>query len=287
MNIALLIEYDGSQFHGFQKQTDTRTIQSALETALTQVAADEVRVACSGRTDSGVHATYQVATFHTDSIRSEDGWIQGTNTHLPADVAVIETMVVPDEFHARFSALSRRYLYVFSEINVVPALGSTLFTRVSTPMDVAAMKTAAIEFLGNHDFSSFRAANCDSKSPCRLITHLEVLRVGSFVVIDIVANAFLLRMVRNIAGALLAVAHGRINAGDIRELLRARDRTLAPPTAPPNGLYLISVGYQESIFSQDVRNPLVLGPMASSFLAKSPLQPSQRFCGVSSQDGPS
>lgn len=285
MNIALLIEYDGSRFCGFQSQGTQRTVQSTVEEALTIVADERVRVTCAGRTDSGVHATYQVVNFNSDKDRSADAWVRGTNANLPNDVAVVECQQVEPTFHSRFSALWRRYLYLFFETKVVPAFNSSLVASVADELDAEAMDHAAKKFVGERDFSSFRAANCDSESARRLVTHLEVIRQGRIVAIDIVANAFLLRMVRNIAGTLLEVALGKFDARKTDELINARDRTIAPPTAVPNGLYLIEVGYPNSIFSEQTRFPMVLGPHAARHFNHSPNRPSERFEQTGSVDG--
>ena len=285
MNIALLIEYDGSGFCGFQSQGTQRTVQTTVEKALTVVADERVRITCAGRTDSGVHATYQVVNFNSDKDRSADAWVRGTNANLPKDVAVIECQEVEPAFHARFSAMWRRYLYLFYETQVVPAFDSSLVSCVVDELDVEAMGHAAGRFIGEKDFSSFRAANCDSKSPCRLITHLDVIRQGRIVAVDVVANAFLLRMVRNIAGTLLEVGLGKFDVRKTDELINARDRTIAPATAVPNGLYLIEVGYPTATFSEQTRFPMVLGPNAALHFNSSPKRPRERFEQMGSVDG--
>ena len=285
MNIALLIEYDGSHFHGFQSQGTSRTVQTAVEDALTIVADTPVRITCAGRTDTGVHATYQVVSFHAKKFRSTDAWVKGTNSNLPTDIAAIECQEVDPAFHARTSALWRRYLYLFYETPVVPAFETSLVTCVETPMDIESMRTAAECFLGERDFSSFRAAKCESNSPNRLVTHLDVVKQGGMVAIDIVANAFLMKMVRNIAGTLLDVGLGRYDPHRVVWLINAKDRTLAPPTAAPNGLYLIEVGYAIPIFSIQTRIPMVMGPDCSTRLDRFPKRPGKRFDTTERSDG--
>lgn len=245
--IALGVEYDGSAFHGWQAQLDPAlpTVQESLEAALGQVAAHPVKVHCAGRTDTGVHAAGQVVHFDTTSLRQLKAWVLGANTALKRGVSVRWAHVVTDDFHARFSAYSRRYRYTVCDEPIRPALLASFITGHQKRLDAAAMHAAGQYLLGERDFSAYRAASCQSKSPMRCVTELSVRRHGGLVVMDIEANAFLLHMVRNIMGVLLVIGEGRQAPRWAGELLEARDRTQAAKTAPPQGLSLVKVRYPE------------------------------------------
>lgn len=245
--IALGVEYDGSAFHGWQTQLDPAlpTVQETLETALSQVAAQPVRVHCAGRTDTGVHAGGQVVHFETTSVRELKAWVLGANTALKRKVAVRWAHPVPDEFHARFSAYSRRYRYTICNDAVRPAVLANFVTGHQRPLDADAMHAAGQFLLGERDFSAYRAMSCQSHSPMRKVTEVQVRRCGNLVVMDIEANAFLLHMVRNIMGVLLVIGEGRAAPEWAREVLEGRDRTQAAKTAPPTGLSLMKVRYPE------------------------------------------
>jgi tRNA pseudouridine38-40 synthase len=246
MRIALGIEYDGSEFCGWQLQKDAvRTVQGVVETALGKVANHEVRVTCAGRTDTGVHATEQVIHFDTDAVRDERAWVYGTNANLPKDVVVLWARPVADDFHARFSAERRAYRYVIFTREVRPTFLAYRVTWHYKPLDTARMQAAGNYLLGEHDFSSYRAVACQAKSPVRTLHKLQVCTQGPFIFIDVEANAFLHHMVRNIAGVLMAIGEGEKPVEWSREVLEARDRTLGGVTAPPYGLYLTRVGYAE------------------------------------------
>jgi tRNA pseudouridine38-40 synthase len=243
--IALTLEYNGAPYNGWQLQQggNVTSVQATLEAALGEVAARPVRVACAGRTDSGVHATNQLVHFDAPTARSPKAWMMGGNAILPDSVVVKAVHVVPADFHARFSALSRRYRYLVLNTPVRSALVPRELTWVRHSLDVPLMHREAQALLGERDFSSFRAASCQSKTAMRHVDFIEVSRRGDVVVIDIQANAFLHHMVRNIAGSLLAVGRGRLEAGALARLLSLGDRTQAPDTAPANGLYLVGVAY--------------------------------------------
>lgn len=244
--IALVLSYDGSAFHGFQYQDDTLpTVQLALERAISTVADGDVRITCAGRTDAGVHATHQVIHFDPGANRSISAWVHGTNRYLPHQVRVSSAFEVADDFSARFSATSRRYLYLIDNAPVRSSLMANQLTWDQRPLDEQAMHDGAQYLLGENDFTSFRAAGCQSKSPFREVQSLRVLREGSVVAIDITANAFLQHMVRNIAGVLLRVGTGRRPPAWVEEVLASHDRSSAAITAPPNGLYLVHVAYPE------------------------------------------
>lgn len=245
--IALEVAYDGADFNGWQRQASPRlpTVQGAVEAALSRVADHPVSLTCAGRTDAGVHATAQVVHFDAAKDRGPGAWLRGGNSLLPAGVRIQWAQAVDASFHARFSATARRYRYVILESDVAPALLSRQVTHVRGQLDTDAMQRAAQSLPGERDFSAFRAAGCQSRTPFRYVSHLHVFRQGCFVVIDIAANAFLQHMVRNIAGALIAVGLGQRAVEWPGELLAGRDRRRGAATASPCGLYLVSVSYPE------------------------------------------
>ena len=245
MRIALGLEYDGSRFHGFERQTDRRTVQGEVERALARVAASPVRLTCAGRTDAGVHALGQVVHFDTGASRPNRAWVRGTNTYLPPDVAVLWARPVDERFHARYRAVRRRYRYVIVNRSTRPALLAQRAAWEYRPLDARLMHLGARPLVGEHDFSSFRAAGCQAASPVRRVDRLDVARTGERIVIEVHANAFLQRMVRNIAGTLLAVGAGEHEVDWVGSVLAARDRTAGGVTASPGGLYLVGVDYPE------------------------------------------
>lgn len=262
--IALCVEYDGAAFHGWQRQASPTlpTVQSALEKALSAIANTAVTVSCAGRTDSGVHATGQVIHFDTPVDRGEKAWVMGTNSLLPASVRVQWAKSVEARFHARFSATERRYRYVVHCHAVAPALLRGQLTHSRVGLDAQAMHEAGQALIGEHDFSAFRAAGCQSRTPWRHVSHLQVDTRGNFLVIDIRANAFLQHMVRNIAGSLMAIGRGEYPVSWLAELLSGRDRPSAAATASPAGLYLVSVGYPEEFGLPPIpQGPCFLGEM--------------------------
>lgn len=241
--IALGVEYNGSQFCGWQHQPQGCGIQDALERALTQIAGREVAVVAAGRTDTGVHATGQVLHFDVDVERPLTAWVRGANSFLPDGVAVLWAHQVNTDFHARFSAMSRSYRYVLLNHRVRPALGAGQVGWYHVPLDVARMQQAAALLIGEHDFSAFRAAECQARSPVRTLRQLNVDKQGDCVVFELTANAFLHHMVRNIVGALVFVGQGKHPPEWMLELLQQRDRTRAAPTFAPDGLHLCHVEY--------------------------------------------
>ena len=243
MRIALGVEYDGSAFHGWQIQPGGGTVQDALQAALQQIAGLEVKVVCAGRTDAGVHAMGQVVHFDTQVGRPLTAWVRGVNAFLPTSVAVRWAQAVPDDFHARFSAHGRRYRYIL--INRAQRLGvwHGRAAWVHHPLDDEAMQLAASFLLGKHDFSAFRAAQCQAHSPIRTLRRADVRRSGEMLVFDFEADAFLHHMVRNLVGSLVYVGQGKHTPQWTRELLLARDRRLAAPTFAAAGLYLVGVDY--------------------------------------------
>ncbi|KGE04305.1 tRNA pseudouridine synthase A [Pseudohaliea rubra DSM 19751] len=243
--MALLVEYDGSAFCGWQSQPHAPSVQDALEAALAAVAATPVRTHCAGRTDTGVHATGQWVHFDDPVGRSAKAWVLGTNANLPGTVRVLHAQAVPVDFHARHSATARRYRYLVTDTPVAPALYRGLVTWRRGSLDAGRMHKAAQLLLGELDFSSFRAAGCQSRTPWRRVEAISVARAGPLLCVDITANAFLHHMVRNIAGALLAIGAGERDADWLERLLACRDRRQGAETAPPDGLYLVAVRYPE------------------------------------------
>lgn len=245
MRIALGIEYDGSDYAGWQRQPHASSVQATLEAALAKVADHPLEVVCAGRTDTGVHATAQVVHFDSTAARSLRAWVLGGNANLPASVAITWAQPVASDFHARFSATGRQYRYVILNRAVRPAL---LRRRVSwdhRPLDVERMQQAARCLVGEHDFSAFRALACQAKHARREIYHLSLQRSGDYIYLDIAANAFLHHMVRNIAGTLIAVGRGEQPVEWVEAVLGGRDRSQAGITAPAAGLYLVQVRYPE------------------------------------------
>ncbi len=243
MRIALGVEYDGGAYAGWQAQASLPTLQRALERALGEVADEPVTLTCAGRTDAGVHAAGQVAHFDTRATRSLRGWVLGANSELPRDVSVTWARPVPPHFHARYSAEARTYRYLISSRAARPALLAGRAAWIHRALDAERMHRAAQSLLGEHDFSAFRAAECQAKSPVRRMERLAVERRGEYILIEATANAFLHHMVRNIAGLLIAIGRGDAAVEFAREVLLGRDRTRNAATAPAAGLYLLAVRY--------------------------------------------
>jgi len=238
-------EYDGCLFSGWQTQKDQRTVQEELEKALSKVANQAVAIITAGRTDAKVHATGQIIHFETTAVREEIQWHFGVNRFLPSDIRVHWLKPVGDEFHARFSAVKRSYRYIIFNNRVKPCLHRHYVSHVYNDLDVDKMQLAAQAFIGEHDFSSIRAAGCQAKTAVREIMSLELQRSADWVWFDVTANAFLQHMVRNIAGMLIAVGSGDKTVDWAAEVIAAKDRKLAGVTALPNGLYLVKVEYPE------------------------------------------
>ncbi len=255
--VALAIEYCGTDFCGFQYQQNGRSIQTELEVALSRVANEEIQIKFAGRTDSGVHATNQVISFDCSNFRSSLAWLDGTNTYLPQDIAVHTVQKVDTSFDPRRSCVWRRYMYIFGESKWIPAIGRELATWIPYPLDAGRLNSEIQVLVGEHDFTSFRSAHCQSKSPFRLVHSVAVIRYRDFVVMDIVANAFLQKMVRNIAGTLLAISNRKVK--DLESVLHARDRKFAGATAPPDGLYLVQIFYENFENLSQLRLPLIIG----------------------------
>ncbi len=259
MKFALGIEYDGAAYSGWQRQQNVPSVQQALEEALSRVINEPIVVTCAGRTDSGVHATAQVVHFETDVKREMKALTMGVNANLPGDIAVKWASEVDPEFDARYSATARRYRYVIYNHPLRPAILPKGITHCYHDLDADKMHQAAQALIGEQDFTSFRAAHCQSNTPFRNIHQISVTRVGLYIVIDVTANAFLHHMVRNIAGSLMEIGKGEQPVNWIQTLLEAKDRTLAAATAKPNGLYLVRVFYPEKWgIPQGVMGPVFL-----------------------------
>ena len=243
MRIALGIEYDGRPFCGWQSQPARCGIQDALESSIGAIAGERITLIAAGRTDQGVHATNQVAHFEAGATRPISAWVRGVNAQLPDGIAIRWARAVPDEFHARFSARRRTYHYLLLDRFERPALLAGRVGWCHRPLDLEAMRGGAAALIGEHDFSSFRSAECQAKSPVKSMDRIAIDQDGALFLFTFRANAFLHHMVRNIVGALVLVGQGRHAPGWIGELLRMRDRRHAAATFMPDGLYLSGIEY--------------------------------------------
>lgn len=241
--IALGVEYDGTPYHGWQIQKNGISIQEMLQNALSKVANQKIGIIGSGRTDAGVHALGQVVHFDTTTLRTHEAWVVGTNTFLPRDIRVRWIKEVPSTFNARRSAIARSYRYVIYCDPISPGIHRQGVTWVYSTLDIYKMSEAAQFFIGEHDFSSFRASGCQAKTPFRRIISMTVKKVGQCIFIDVVGNAFLHHMVRNFAGVLIAVGRAKKPVEWALEVLLAKDRRYAGVTAPACGLYLMNIEY--------------------------------------------
>jgi tRNA pseudouridine38-40 synthase len=243
MRLALGIEYDGTDFLGWQRLSHGRSVQAAVESALSFVAAHPVEVTCAGRTDAGVHARCQVVHFDSASERSERAWTLGANSRLPSGVAVLWARRVADDFHARYGARARRYRYRILNRPIRPALSARYVTWERASLDIDAMRTAAAALIGEHDFTSFRSVACQARSASRCVREIVLSQHADEVAIEIEANAFLHHMVRNIVGSLLPIGRGERPPSWLAQLLEGRDRSKAGPTAPSSGLTFLGPRY--------------------------------------------
>ena len=257
--LAFGLEYDGSGYHGWQEQSGSRSVQGAVNQALSRVANHEVRCMGAGRTDAGVHAIEQVAHFDTRARRSMRDWLLGTNTYLPEDVNLLWVREVPGEFHARHSACSRSYSYLILNRAVRSALVRNRAWVIRDRLDDGAMHLAAQALVGEHDFSTFRAADCQARTPMRTIFGIQVGREEDRLWITCRASGFLQRMVRNIAGSLALVGREREAPGWIEEILKIRKREAAGPAAPAQGLYLQRIEYPQKLIGNDELIPCQAG----------------------------
>jgi tRNA pseudouridine38-40 synthase len=243
MRIALGVEYNGSNYCGWQSQPSLCGVQDALEAALKNIAGHSVRIHAAGRTDTGVHALMQVVHFDTEVNRPDSAWVRGVNAFLPDDISVVWSKVVEDDYHARFSATQRSYQYVLVNQTQAPAIQHGRIGWYHFPLSLKPMQEAAKFLLGEHDFSAFRASECQAKTPVRTITKADIRKIGPYFVFYFSANAFLQHQVRNMVGALIYVGNGKQQPESMLHLLQSKDRTQSPPTFSPNGLYLSGVQY--------------------------------------------
>jgi len=261
MRLALGIEYDGRPYCGWQSQADGNTVQDTLQQALGQIAGEQISVTAAGRTDTGVHALEQVVHFDTQAERPLTAWVRGVNALLPDSIAVRWAYLVPDEFHARFSAHGRSYRYLLVNRPTRSAIHSGKTGWFHAPLDLAAMQAAALCLLGEHDFSAFRAAQCQAKSPVKHLHQLDIRREGEMLIFDLSANAFLHHMVRNIVGCLVYVGKGKHPPEWLAEVLGGRERSLAAPTFAPDGLYLRRIQYEAKWGLPQMENETTLGEL--------------------------
>ena len=243
MRVALGISYRGHAYQGWQSQPSGNTVQDKLELGLSRFADDKLRVICAGRTDTGVHALNQVVHLDTSIEREPFSWVRGTNRYLPPDIAVQWAQPMPEDFHARFSAQGRRYVYVLLESPVRPAVEAGSVGWSLRVLDALAMQSAAGLLLGEHDYSAFRSAECQAASPVKTIRSITITRRGAYWRFEFDANAFLHHMVRNLMGCLLTVGSGARTERWLLEVLQAKDRRLAAATFPADGLYFIGPYY--------------------------------------------
>lgn len=243
MKIVLILEYNGERYHGWQSQPDRISIQSELETALSKIACHRIGVVAAGRTDAGVHALCQVIHFETSSCRPMSAWVRGANALLPDDIAVLWASEVGKEFHARYCAIERRYLYCLLNHPVRTGIDQRKVGWFYKPLDLEKMQQAAAMLVGEHDFSAFRTAECQARNPVRKLTMLEITRQDSLFIFEFRANGFLHHMVRNMVGSLVYIGQSRYPPGWMQRLLQSRDRALAAPTFSSHGLYLAGITY--------------------------------------------
>lgn len=260
--LAMAIEFNGTAYRGWQRQrTDVPTIQAFLERAISQVANETVSTIVAGRTDAGVHATNQIVHFDTSQYRSNYGWMMGINGQLPNDICVKWVMPVNEFFHARFSAKERAYRYVIQNTNVKSALLHEMTTWEKYPLDVQRMQEAANQLLGTHDFSSFRAAECQAHQPIRTLRELTVERFGDLIVIQTRADGFLHHMVRNIVGVLLPIGRGNKPVQWAKDVLEFKDRNKGGVTAKGNGLYFVRAKYDNIELPTSHAGPNFIQPL--------------------------
>lgn len=249
--VALGLCYDGHEFEGWQTQPHGRTVQDCLTQAIKAIAQESISLTCAGRTDTGVHARQQVVHFDTSADRPMTAWVKGVNNNLPPTIAVQGARQIDSSFHARFSALSRTYRYYFYSAPVRDPF-KRFMTWVHYPLDLAAMRHAALCLLGTHDFSAFRASQCQAASPVRTLHAIDLIEAGDYCYFEIQGNAFLHHMVRNLMGSLMEVGQHRQAVGWLREVLESRNRSLAGKTYPAQGLSLWAIEYPEHFGIQEL-----------------------------------
>ena len=243
-NIKLTIEYDGTAYHGWQRQPRHISIQQVIKEKIEIIAKEKINLIGASRTDAGVHALGQVANFRTESRMDEGEWLRALNSLLPSDIVIKKTETVPFDFHSRFSAKGKQYKYLILNQPVPSALNRNYAWHIPYPLKITGMRKAARFLIGRHNFSSFRASSCSAKNPVRTIKRLTITKKDSFIQFTIEADAFLHHMVRNIVGTLVYVGMGKLLPTQIENILKSKDRRLAGKTAPPHGLYLVKVIYK-------------------------------------------
>lgn len=258
MRVALAVEYDGAPYCGWQSQPSLCGVQDYLEIAIKNIAEHTVRIHAAGRTDTGVHGLAQIVHFDTETARPDSAWVRGVNAFLPESIRVLWAKIVGDAFHARFSAQQRSYQYLLINTPVTPAILATKAGWYHLPLNVAAMQTAIAHLRGEHDFSAFRASECQAKSPIKNLQIATVKQYGEQFIFEFAANAFLQHQVRNMVGALIYVGNGKHPPEFIQELLAQKDRTLSPPTFSPKGLYLAGVAYDAKFDLHNTQRELTL-----------------------------
>lgn len=243
--LAIAVEFLGTNYRGWQRQKEVTGVQAVLEDAIGKVANETVEVVAAGRTDASVHASNMIAHFVTRAYRPTHNWLRGVNSLLPDDIALRWIQPMPEDFHARFKAIARRYRYITLNQPQRPAILNHQVTHIHEPLDLPAMQQAAAYITGTHDFSSYRAAACQSNQPVRTVSHARLFQHGAFIVFDIQADGFLHHMVRNLMGTLYAIGRHELQPEDFLAILAKKDRTIAPPTASGDGLYFINAYYPE------------------------------------------
>lgn len=260
MRIALGVEYQGGAYKGWQRQAEVPSVQKHVEDALANILQHEVKITCAGRTDAGVSATGQVVHFDTAAVRPLKAYERGVNTLMPPDIAITWAKPTSDDFHARFSAVARRYRYLIYNAPLRPGILQSGLTHCYQPLDAELMHLAAQCVVGEHDFTSFRASLCQAKSPVRTVKNISVVRQGRYVIVDIQANAFLHHMVRNIVGSLMIIGQRLEPIEWMAHILQQRDRKQAGAMAKPNGLYLVKVIYPDVFELPEIPiGPMFLG----------------------------
>lgn len=244
--IALGISYQGQAYSGWQIQNNRATVQGEVEAALSKFLTTPIQVVCAGRTDTGVHAINQVVHLDTDATRSDNSWVRGVNTFLPPDIRIKWAKEVAPDFHARFDAQARTYVYILRSHAVASAVLAGLVGWYHMPLDLKQMQEAAKYLLGEHDFSSFRSSECQAHSPVRTIYHLNIQKQGNLFIFSVTGDGFLHHMVRNIVGSLVYVGKGKYKPEYMTELLAHRQRKFAAPTFMADGLYLAHIAYPEN-----------------------------------------
>ena len=258
MRIALGVEYNGAPYCGWQSQTEGCGVQDFVELAIAKIAEHKIRIHAAGRTDTGVHAMCQVVHFDTETARPDSAWLRGVNAFLPATIRVQWAKLVDDDFHARFSAQQRSYQYLLVNQPTAPAILADKAGWYHLPLNIKVMQAAIAYLLGEHDFSAFRASECQASSPIRTLNVASIQAHGSFIIFNFSANAFLQHQVRNMVGALIYVGNGKYPPEFIKSLLNKKDRALSPPTFRPNGLYLTGVAYDEKFSLPNTQSTLTL-----------------------------